>query len=123
MRRVKWRRRVVNVDVRRAEWVDPGLSQVQTRTQFVDVEKSAPNPFKKMVDSAHSVDAKSLVGLGSRAERCPTRWTLTPASAGVKSVSFLRNLVVYPRERTRPSMYSCGRIAPVVHHRRPHNIL
>ena len=71
-----------------------GRSHFESWLQFVDVEKSEHNPFKNADDSAHSDLAKLLIGLGSRTERCPTPWCLTPASAGVKSICFLRNLVV-----------------------------
>ena len=67
------------------------------------------------------VSNKSLIGLGSRTERCPTPWCLTPASAGVKSICFLRNLVTNRSAVIGPSRDRRGRVAPVVHHRRPHN--
>ena len=95
---------------------------IESWLQFVDVEKSGYYPLKKPDDSAHSDTAKSLIGLGGRTGRCPTLRFLTLASAGVNAVSFLRNLVVYRCEPISPSVYRRGRIAPVVHHRRPHNI-
>ena len=45
-----------------------------------------------------------------------------PGFGVVTHVSFLRNLVVYRGEPITTSVYRCGRIAPVVHRRRPHNI-
>ena len=45
-----------------------------------------------------------------------------PFLGGVKPVAFLRNLVVYRGEPITTSMLRSGRIAPVVHRRRPHNI-
>ena len=99
-----------------------GRNHFESWSQFVDVEKSQHNPFKNADDSAHSDVAKSLIGLGSRTERCPTPWCLTPASAGVKSICFLRNLVMNRSAVIGPSRYRLGRIAPVVHHRRPHHI-
>ena len=36
--------------------------------------------------------------------------------------SSLRNLVVYRKTLPGQSSYSSGRIAPVMHHRRPHNM-
>ena len=99
-----------------------GRNYLESRKQFVDVMKSSTTPFKNPNDSSHSDVAKSLIGLGSRAERCPTLRYLALALVGVKTVSFLRNLVVYPDVLKAPSMYWRGRIAPVMHHRRPHNI-
>ena len=99
-----------------------GRNHFESWSHFVDVEKSEHNPFKNADASAHSDFAKSLIRLGSRTELCPTPWCLTLASAGVTSISFLRNLVVYLSERICPSRCFRGRIAPVMHHRRPHNI-
>ena len=98
-----------------------GMNHFESWTQFVDVEKSEYSPFSNPDDSEQRDSAKSLIGVGSRMERCPTA-CLTLAPEGVKSVSFLRNLVAYPSEWICPSTYRSGRIAPVVHHRRPHNI-
>ena len=99
-----------------------GRNQIESWAQFVDVQKSEHDPFKNADDSAHSGNAKSLIGLGSRTERYLTPWCLTPASAGVKSICFLRNLVMNRSAVIGPSRCRRGRIAPVVHHRRPHNI-
>ena len=49
-------------------------------------------------------------------------WCLTLVSARVRSICFLRNLVMNRSAVIGPSRYRRGRIAPVVHHRRPHNI-
>ncbi len=49
-----------------------GRNHFESWAQFVDVEKSEHNPFKNADASAHSGTAKSLIGLGSRTERCPT---------------------------------------------------
>ena len=49
---------------------------------------------------------------------------LTSVSVGVKSVlpeESLKHSGWYRNEPIRPSTCSSGRIAPVVHHRRPHN--
>ena len=51
---------------------------------------------------------------------------MTSVSAGVKSVlseESLRHSVWYRNEPMDPSRCTRGRIAPVVHHRRPHKIL
>ena len=50
-----------------------GRNYCESWAQFVDLEKSEHNPFKKADASPHSDPAKSLVGFGSRTERCPTR--------------------------------------------------
>ena len=49
-----------------------GRNHFESWAQFVDVEKFEYNPFKNPRDSTHSDIAKSLIGLGSRTERCPT---------------------------------------------------
>ena len=89
-----------------------GRNQIESWAQFVDVQKSQRNLFKNADDSAHSDFAKSLIGLVSRTERCPTPWCLTPASAGVKSICFLRNLVMNRFAVIGPSRCRRGRIAP-----------